>query len=65
MKTSKAIELLEEWIKHPPGVVFSSELPAVKLGIEALRRCKTLAENNPLWAAKPLPGETIEKEVLK
>lgn len=28
------------------------------LGIEALKRCITLAKNNPLWAAKPLPGET-------
>jgi hypothetical protein len=33
---------------------------AMKFGLEALKRCRTLAENSPLWAAKPLPGETKE-----
>jgi len=35
-----------------------SEIAAIKLEEEALKRCRTLAQNSPLWAAKPLPGET-------
>ena len=33
-------------------------IEALNLNIEALKRCKVLAENSPFWAAKPLPGET-------
>lgn len=42
-----------QYIKEPEYFTVS-----LMLGIEALKRCKVLAENNPLWAAKPLPGET-------
>ena len=31
---------------------------ALKLGVEALKRCKMLADSSLYWAGKPLPGET-------
>jgi len=39
-------------------ILYPEVLAAHRLGIEALKRCMVIAENNPLWAAKPLPGET-------
>jgi len=60
MTIKKAIEhlaIIEELMATDFG---PQEGEALKLGIEALKRCKTLAENSPLWAAKPLPGETKE-----
>ncbi|GAI56039.1 unnamed protein product [marine sediment metagenome] len=60
MKISTAIEILTQ---HQKGTdpIYLPDLPdAEKLGIEALKRCKTLAENSTLWAAKPLPGEDPE-----
>lgn len=60
MNLLKAIEILsaDESDRHPDTNPAVNE--ATKLGIEALNRCKTLSENSPLWAAKPLPGETKE-----
>lgn len=58
MNINKAIEILSTYDKEvdiPPIPDFKD---ALKLSIEALKRCKVLAENSPLWAAKPLPGET-------
>jgi len=37
-----------------------TDADALRLGIQALRRCKILAEVSSLWAAHPLPGETEE-----
>lgn len=36
----------------------SKIISALSLNIEALKRCKALAQNSSLWKAKPLPGET-------
>jgi hypothetical protein len=33
---------------------------AIKLGIDALKRCRVLAQESKLWALQPLPGETKE-----
>ena len=60
MNIPKAIEILEDLLRHYSPSDEGKILDALWLGIEALKRCKTLAENNPLWAAKPLPGETKE-----
>ena len=43
----------------PPGAS-ADYFDALRLGIEALKRCKVLAEINPLWPAELLPGETKE-----
>ena len=34
------------------------DLIAIKLGIEALKRCKLVAEGYQYWHERPLPGET-------
>ena len=61
MTIDEAIELLNRhigtsYIKEPERFA-----GALQLGIEALKRCKVLATNSPLWAAKPLPGETADE----
>ncbi len=58
MTIDKAIELLTYAAKHNKLLITNDEFYALQLGIEALKRCKVLAANSPLWAAKPLPGET-------
>lgn len=58
MTKDKAIKLIQKDIDDE-DVDWDSPLgSAYKLSFEALKRCKVLAENSPLWAAKPLPGET-------
>ena len=47
--------LYKRYFHHPEQIE-----EADKLSIEALKRCKVLAENDSLWAAQPLPGETEE-----
>ncbi|GAI69665.1 unnamed protein product [marine sediment metagenome] len=63
MKVSEAIEVLTRWAQQPPGVVFSDELPAVKLGIEALKRVRVLRASELASPRKHLTGETPEEEV--
>ena len=60
MTIDKAIEILTSYGLQPNDAAWEDYLDAVKLGVQALKRCKVLAENSPLWAAKPLPGETRE-----
>lgn len=60
MNINKAIEIKIQWRKDNYPSPLADEMNADMLAIEALKRCKVLAENNPLWAAKPLPGETEE-----
>ena len=60
MTIDEAIKILSD---ANYGGTFSTGLnfrEAIELSIEALKRCRTLAQNSPLWAAKPLPGETEE-----
>jgi hypothetical protein len=60
MTIDEAIKILHQdlgadtYDKHP-GLY-----QAQKLALAALARCQVLAENNPLWAARPLPSETKE-----
>uniref|UniRef100_A0A6H1ZR39 HEPN domain-containing protein n=1 Tax=viral metagenome TaxID=1070528 RepID=A0A6H1ZR39_9ZZZZ len=60
MTIDEAIEVLHEDL----GAALYDEHPyfyqAQKLGIEALKRCRTLAQESKLWALHPLPGETKE-----
>lgn len=58
MTLEEAIRLIEHCAKTHARYDRVEIKEALKLGIEALKRCKVLAENSPLWAAKPLPGET-------
>lgn len=58
MKLDEAIAKLNGLALGDNQIEMGDYVPALKLGTEALKRCKTLAENSPLWAAKPLPGET-------
>ena len=60
MTLKEAIEMLEKWAKHPPGVVFSSELPAVQLLIEAGKRLQGARDEITVSPWNPLPGETEE-----
>ncbi|MBA7696704.1 hypothetical protein ES703_105355 [subsurface metagenome] len=60
MNLEKAIEILDLNVRQRSPRMPPDVLDALKLGSEALKRCITLAQNNPLWAAKPLPGETEE-----
>ena len=55
---NKAIEILTIHNDHNPNFTDAERQEAHQLGIEALKRCRTLAKNSTLWAAKPLPGET-------
>ena len=61
MNIDEAIELLSEWLKHPPGVVFSSEIPAVQLGIEALKRLQVIRGYPHNQWKQLVPGETTQK----
>lgn len=58
MTLEEAIKQLTEWVEYPPGVVFSTELPAVKLGIEALKYRLQLEQEDSNVILEPLPGET-------
>lgn len=58
MRLDEAIKRGERKVKQNVFQVDPKALTALKILIEAGKRCQVLAENNPLWAAKPLPGET-------
>ena len=60
MTLEEAINVLTPLAQSEAELWSEGDSPALFLGIEALKRCKVLAENSPLWAAKPLPGETKE-----
>ncbi len=62
MTIDKAIEILTTWMETGEAASCSDLHIAEKLAIEALKRCKVLAANNPLWAAKPLPGAMAKQE---
>uniref|UniRef100_A0A6M3LV09 Uncharacterized protein n=1 Tax=viral metagenome TaxID=1070528 RepID=A0A6M3LV09_9ZZZZ len=62
MKIKKAIEIIQDIIAFVEPGDPPEEHDALKLSIAALARCQALAQNNPLWATVPLPGETPEEE---
>jgi hypothetical protein len=57
MTIDEAIEILFKQPIHLRTKEDHDFFEAIQLGIEALKRCKVLAQESPLWAAKPLPGE--------
>ena len=60
MTIDEAIRKQQLYLVWNPNLTDIRLQQAMRLGIEALKRCKVLAENSPLWATKPLPGETEE-----
>jgi len=58
MKIAQAIEALKADLLRPGSVDKLDFQDAEQLGIEALERCKYIAEHTTRWADVPLPGET-------
>ena len=58
MTIDEAIKQVEVWASHPPGVVFSSEIPAAKLLIEAGKRLQEHRISHMDYTTRLLPGET-------
>ena len=60
MTAEEAIEIKsrtgDDFLNTDPDEIDEAD----RLSIEALKRCKVLAEINPLWPAELLPGETKE-----
>lgn len=58
MTLAQAIEIKsrtgEEFLHTDPEELEEAD----RLSIEALKRCRTLAQESPLWKLHPLPGET-------
>lgn len=62
MKIDKAIKILDALRGLNVNGLASSEVSAIKLGIEALRRHQALQTNPYYTLLKPLPGETPEEK---
>ncbi len=58
MKINEAIERLETFVERHTSAGYSDLIPALKLGIEALKRRKRESERTSKWADIPLLGET-------
>jgi len=58
MTIDEALEQLR--ILHSSPLLYETEnyRDAIRLSIEALKRCQILAKNDTYWAARPLQGET-------
>ena len=65
MKVSKAIEILEDILRHVEPGDPPDEHDAVKLGIEALKRAKEMRSWPNHIAKEPLPGETPAEEAKR
>ena len=63
MTIEKAIERLNTFVERHPGYDYSDLIPAIKLGIEALKRPENTRRIYPNPTAGPLPSET--KEIAK
>lgn len=61
MKLEKAIEVLTAENKRPWNHSGSDLREAVKLGIEALKRCQLKEPYASFNLGRPLPGETTKK----
>ena len=57
MKITKAIEILELNALEQGSYLPPDYITALKLGIEALKRCKYISEHTARWAQVLLPGE--------
>jgi len=60
-----AIEQLSKWLMHPPGVVFSSEIPAVEKSIEALKLLRQIIEGQiaySKWQREHLQEKELNHE---
>ncbi len=60
MKIDKAIERLETFIERHPSAGYSDLIPAIQLGIEAMKRLHVLRLISTNEDAHLLPGETDE-----
>jgi len=60
MQIDKAIEILQDLLTTEPQWPPDDRRDAVRLGIEALRRCRNFRDNSQTWGYSPLPGETKE-----
>ena len=58
MKIDKAIETLQYHAERNAVIAGSTWVNALKLGIEALKRCKELESPSNFSPMRPLPGET-------
>ena len=58
MKIGKAIEIQTIHNDHNPNFTDAERREAHQLSIEALKRCKYIAEHTDRWAGVLLPGET-------
>ena len=58
MTIDKAIKILGKQRYSFPTEEMRVINDAFNLGIEALKRCRVLAQESRLWAKYPLPGET-------
>lgn len=62
MKLAKAIELLTE-LRHLDHAGWRpDDIPALNLGIEALKHCQRLRSDKHYSPIKQLPGETLDRE---
>jgi hypothetical protein len=60
MTIDEAVADLTKHRQFCEKVNWKTHAKAISLGIEALKRCKVLAENDYYWQVRPLPGETEE-----
>lgn len=60
MTLEKAIRTLTFQLSKSALTVGPGLREAVKLGIEALKRCLYIAQHTARWTLVPLPGETRE-----
>ena len=58
MKIDKAINTLDAMLEDCEGNEFPVEKDAIKLGIEALKRCRRARVKGAIWDLRLLPGET-------
>lgn len=58
MTLTKAIEIKEIYLKGDETVDLYELREADRLSLEAMKRCKLVAEGYQYWHERPLPGET-------
>ena len=57
---SKAIEIMELEYSYPYQPKEQDLHDSIRISISALKRCRALAQESPIWALHPLPGETTD-----
>lgn len=58
MTLDKALEILELYIPDPESVAVTDSIPAIQLGLEALRLVRAIRHAHPQFKAWELLGET-------